>query len=145
MTTHPSYAPGTAHILSSHNRPSLETDLVLSDFLTWAWTYISWVWVHWVLKVEVLRLIQATDGIKDALYRVCVPMRHCTSCNVKVNLLCKNILRLLRLAHYKMNVCSVMWRKWEDLRNKVGLQSHLWRVYQPCKLHIYTVTWMDHS
>ena len=143
MATPPSCAHGNAHILSSHNRPGLETDLVLCDVPTWAWTYISWV--HWVLKGEVPRLIQTTDGIKDALYRVGVPMRHCISCNVKANLLCKYIMGLLGLAHYKMNVCSVMWRKWEDLRKMVGWQSRLWRVYQPCELHIYTVTWMDHS
>ena len=45
MTTPPSCAPGNVHILSSH---SLETDLVLSDGLTYTWTRAHWGLHHGV-------------------------------------------------------------------------------------------------
>ena len=48
MATPPSCAPGNVHILGSHNRPSLETDLVLCDVSSWAWTCFPWV--NWMLK-----------------------------------------------------------------------------------------------
>ena len=50
MTTPPSCAPGNVHILSEHNRPSLETDLVLCDVTSWVWTCFPWIWIYWVLK-----------------------------------------------------------------------------------------------
>ena len=48
VTTPPSCAPGNVHTLSNHNRPSVETDLVLCDVSSWAWA--CWPWVHWILK-----------------------------------------------------------------------------------------------
>ena len=51
MATPPSCALSNAHILSSHNRPSLETDLVLCDVPIWARTYIPLV--NLILEKEI--------------------------------------------------------------------------------------------
>ena len=43
MATPPTSALSNVHISSSHKRPSLETDLVLCDVSTLAWTRVPWV------------------------------------------------------------------------------------------------------
>ena len=52
VATPSSCAPGNVHSLSSHNRPSLETDLVPHMVPTWAWTYLPWV--NWVLERDMI-------------------------------------------------------------------------------------------
>ena len=49
MVTPPSCAPGSVHTLSSHNRPSLETNFVPCDVST----YLR-AWVNWILEGDVI-------------------------------------------------------------------------------------------
>ena len=51
VATPPSCAPGNVHILSRHNRPSLETDLVLCDVSSYAWTCLTWT--YWFLERDI--------------------------------------------------------------------------------------------
>ena len=51
MATPPSCAPGNVHILSRHNRPSLETDLVLCDVPPWSSACL--LCIQWVLEEEI--------------------------------------------------------------------------------------------
>ena len=48
MVTPLSCAPGNVHILSRHNRPSLETDLVLCDVSPR--TLTCFLWNNWILE-----------------------------------------------------------------------------------------------
>ena len=51
VTTPPSCALGNVHILSSHNRPSLDTHLVLCDVPPWPSACLACI--QWVLEEEI--------------------------------------------------------------------------------------------
>ena len=62
MATPLSCALSNVHISSSHKRPSLETDLVLCDVSTFAWTCFPWI--NWVLEGKIHKFVLAFDGLK---------------------------------------------------------------------------------
>ena len=55
MATPLSCALSNIHVSSSYKRPSLETDLVMCDVSTLAWT-----WVPWVLEGKIHKFVLAS-------------------------------------------------------------------------------------